>query len=290
MPAITDRLSHLLGVRRQQGEESPTEEPSDGADATSILDAYVHTAPSGEVALDIFAGQWSSKLPPPYDQVSGSAELFGDKRIEWMLDVLGGVKGSRILELGPLEAGHTTMLERAGASSITAVEGNTRAYLKCLIVKELLGLERSRFLCGDIQAFLAECAETYDVCLASGVLYHMRQPVEVLNDMARVSDRLVLWTHYYDPAVLDHPEVAAHFGPETSRTVGDLTFTEHHYDYHAALAWNGFCGGSAHYANWLERDTILECLRLAGFSSIEIGFDEPMAQHGPAFALVARRG
>lgn len=290
MSPITDRLSRLLGSRHHPSGDPVSKGTAAVAGGSSILDAYVHEAPSGEAAIEIFGGQWSSKLPPPYEKISGSAELFADARIDWMLEVLGGVKGCRILELGPLEAGHTYMLDRAGAASITAVEGNTRAFLKCLIVKEIFGLERSHFLCGDIQAFLAECRDTYDVCLASGVLYHMRQPVEVLQDMARLSDRLVIWTHYYAPALLDEPDVAAHFGSQSSRTLGDLTFTEHHYEYHDALGWNGFCGGSAHYANWIERDTILESLRRAGFSSIEIGFDEPMTPRGPAFAVVAQRG
>jgi hypothetical protein len=121
------------------------------------------------------------------------------------------------------------------------------------------------------------------------VLYHLRQPVEVLKDMARVSDRLFLWTHYYDPVALDRPEVAVHFASQNARAVDDFEFTEHRYEYKDALAWNGFCGGSASYANWLERDAILECLRRAGFRSIEIGFDDPMTRHGPAFALVAQR-
>jgi methyltransferase family protein len=294
MPGITDRLSHLFGDGRRRADQPPSRAPDDGGTGdgagTGILDAYVHDAPSDEAALKIFEGEWSSTLPHPYEGITGPSPLFEDARIEWMLDVLGGVKGFRVLELGPLEAGHTTMLERAGADAITAVEGNTRAYLKCLIVKEVLGLTHSRFLCGDLQAYLAGGTDHFDLCLASGVLYHMRQPVEVLTDMARVSDRLVIWTHYYDPDVVgSSPEQAARFSAHTTRTVDDLVFTEHRYEYQRALEWKGFCGGSARYANWLERDTILECLRRAGFSSIEVGFDEPRAQNGSAFAVVAQR-
>ncbi len=115
MPAITGRLSQFLGGGRQRNPNSGSD-VAKVADKTSILDAYVHAAPSGQAALQIFDGEWSSKLPPPYDKVSGSSELFQDARIEWMLEVLGGVKGLRVLELGPLEAGHTCMLERAGAT------------------------------------------------------------------------------------------------------------------------------------------------------------------------------
>ncbi len=289
MPGITYRLSHLLGGGHRRT-NPPVATEANGAGAASILDSYVHDAPSAEAALNIFEGEWSSKLPTPYEKITGPSELFDDARIEWMLEVLGGVRGLRVLELGPLEAGHTTMLERAGADAVTAVEGNTRAYLKCLVVKEVLGLERCRFLCGDLQAYLATCTDQFDLCLASGVLYHMRQPVEVLNDMARVSDRLVIWTHYFDPVILgDGQELGHRFSAHTRRVVDGLTFTEHRYEYTRALDWKGFCGGSAPYANWIERETILECLRRAGFRSLEIGFDEPGAQNGPAFAVVAQR-
>jgi hypothetical protein len=287
---ITERMSRLVGSGRRRAESLPgPAEPCSGA-AANILDVYVDEPPSGEVAIRIFDGEWSSKLPPPYDEVTGQSTLFEDGRIEWMLDVLGGVEGFRVLELGPLEAAHTTMLERAGAGSITAVEGNTRAFLKCLIVKELMALEHSRFVCGELQAYLSSCSEQFDLCMASGVLYHMRQPLEVLNEMAKISDRLMIWTHYYEPDIIEKsPEVAGKFSAHTVRTVGDLAFTEHRYEYGAALDWKGFCGGSSQYANWLERDTILECLRRAGFDSIEIGYDEPRAQNGPAMAVVARR-
>src|SRR5579862_3723444 len=117
---------------------------------SSVLDAYVREVPSGANALRIFEGEWTSRLPEPYADASGSAALFEDPRIRWGIEQLGGVAGFDVLELGPLEAAHTSMVEAAGAASITAVEGNTRAFLRCLIVKELLGLTRSRFLLGDI--------------------------------------------------------------------------------------------------------------------------------------------
>lgn len=85
-----------------------------------------------------------------------------------------------VLELGPLEAGHTYMLEKMGARSIVAVEANSRAYLKCLIVKELFELKRAKFLLGDFVAYLKNNTRHFDLCLASGVLYHMQNPAELL--------------------------------------------------------------------------------------------------------------
>ena len=74
--------------------------------------------------------------------------------MHWLVEQLGGVRDLSILELGPLEGGHTYWLEKMGAKSILALEANTRAFLKCLVVKEVYGLERAKFLCGDFMGFL----------------------------------------------------------------------------------------------------------------------------------------
>ena len=149
-------------------------QPADGgkANTESIMDSYVANSPTPQNAVDLFKGEWSSKLPDDIRVESGTAELFSDARILQMLDRLGGIEGLSVLELGPLEAAHTTMLDRAGAASVTAVEANTRAYMKCLIVKELLGLKVSKFLLGDLNAYMEETTERFDLCVASGVLYH----------------------------------------------------------------------------------------------------------------------
>src|ERR1035437_8430204 len=99
----------------------------------SILDSYVRTAHSVQNALDIFVSEWASRLPPPWSKcAAGGIPLFEDGRIVWALQQLGGCEGQRALELGPLEGGHSYMLESHGAASVLAVEANTRAFLKCL--------------------------------------------------------------------------------------------------------------------------------------------------------------
>jgi hypothetical protein len=134
-----------------------------------ILDSYFKSAPGPQNALDIFRGEWSSALPPPLsDLQAGGVGLFDDDRIKWFLKEIGGVAGKAVLELGPLEGGHTYMLEKAGAAQVTALEANSRAFLRCLVVKELLGLPRSRFLCGDFMEYLRQAGPRFDVCLAAG--------------------------------------------------------------------------------------------------------------------------
>ncbi|HEX6292296.1 MAG TPA: class I SAM-dependent methyltransferase [Herpetosiphonaceae bacterium] len=257
-----------------------------------LSERYVAAAPHPQNALDIFKGQWASTLPAPFDNLeAGWANLFDDARIHWLLEQIGGCTDLSVLELGPLEGGHSAMLERAGAAEVIAIESNTHAYLKCLIVKELLGLTRTRFLCGDGIAFLKEPGRDFDLCLASGILYHMINPVELLALLSkRCARHLLLWTHYYDQAIIEpQPVVAAHF---TERKAGNYEGFEHtlyRYDYQTTLQWEGFCGGSAPYSHWMSRDDILRCLKHYGFSDLRIEFDHRDHPHGPSFAVLASR-
>ena len=269
--------------------EAPRES-SGSAGLTTVLDGYVHKAPSGQNAIDIFRGEWNSKLPPPFDTSTGPSELFDDRRITWALELIGGAQNLDILELGPLEAGHTTMLEQAGAASIIAVEANACAYLKCLVVKETLGLKRCTFLCGDLVEYLRSKPGTFDLCIASGVLYHLREPAEALHLMSRITDRLLLWTHYYEEALIrSDPLIDAKFGESTVARTAGVDYVLHRYEYGEALNWQGFSGGSSQFSNWMSRADILSCLRAFGYNSIETGFDHAGHQNGPAFAVLAQR-
>jgi hypothetical protein len=254
----------------------------------AILDAYVHTAPSAQCAVDIFQGEWSSQLPAAVGASAGRVGLFDDARIHWAIEQFGGVDGYRVLELGPLEGGHSHLLSTAGAD-VLAVEGNTRAYLKCLVAKELTG-SRARFLLGDFMAYLREPDGHFDLCLASGVLYHMREPMETLALTAAIADRLFLWTHYWDAEVTAaKPPLAAKFEDTTTAEVDGFEYTLHRYVYGDALESSAFCGGNAAYSNWLSRADLLAGLVRVGWSVDAIAFDEPDHLNGPALALVATR-
>lgn len=255
------------------------------------LDYYVRSAPSPQNALDIFKGEWSSALPGEFaTSRAGGLGLFEDPRIDWAAEQLGSFEGRHVLELGPLEGGHTFMIERLGAASVTAVEANTRAYLKCLITKELLQLQRSRFLCGDLMEYLRGDATHYDAIVASGVLYHMKNPVEMLARVAVRTDRLFLWTHYHDPALIArNPPVAERFAGAERAEYAGFRHTLHRFEYRHALEWNGFCGGTEESSYWMSRADLLAALEWFGYDALRIGFDEPDFPNGPCFAIAATR-
>ena len=258
-----------------------------------VLDAHHTGAPCPQASVDLFAKEWASRLPPSLEGVSaGQVPLFEDERMSWAIEALGGVSGMSVLELGPLEGGHTFMLERAGAESVVAVESNGRAYLKCLVVKELLALERARFLLGDAIGYLRGEGEAFDLCVANGILYHMPNPVALVGAISRRAQRLIMWTHYYDSRVAranrrmrrkmsqSHTATASHDG---------FQHTLHEHRYGLSLRSAGFCGGTQRTSNWLSREDLMRCLDHYGWTDVQTAFERRDHPNGPSLALVARQ-
>jgi hypothetical protein len=257
----------------------------------AIVDSYVMSPPSGQNALDIFNGEWSSRLPGAYAHLTaGDALLFSDPRLAWAIEVLGGVKGRTVLELGPLEGGHTYMLETAGAAHTLAIEANTRAYLKCLIVKEILGLRNSHFLCGDFFSYLQNSNERFDLCLASGVLYHLIDPAGLIGLLSLRTDALYIWSHYYDPSIIEaNCAIRDKFSGPSKAVSAGFAHSLFRYEYLTALEWKGFCGGSREYSHWMSRADILACLEFFGFRNILTAHEQTGHPNGPCFAVMATK-
>ena len=266
--------------------------PAARVEGADILEQYVLSAPNDQNVLDVFAGQWSSRFPDHYglNTQPGSARLFEDDRVLWVEQTFGGFSGWEILELGPLEGGHAYMFQNRGANKVISIEANTRAFLKCLCVKEIFKLDRVEFKLGDFVSYLENEDPRFDLVFASGVLYHMEEPLKLLKLISRASDRLFIWTHYYDQEVISNREdLRRKFSPLSSFEYDGVSYEYSTQAYQDSLEWTGFCGGSKPTSKWLTRDSIMRALEQYGFNNIQINFDHRDHQNGPAFALCARR-
>jgi hypothetical protein len=246
--------------------------------------------PSAQAAVDAAPASWASRLPAPLQDVrAGDAALFDDPRMVWAFESFGGLDGMSVVELGPLEGGHSYMARQAGASQVTAVEANPRAFLKCLIVKELLSLDGVSFLCGDALEYLDQGGEQFDLCVACGILYHMVEPARLIDLISRRAKRLVMWTHIYDrDAVAQTRPLQKRLGPEITLSHNGYSYRAHRYSYGADHSLGGFCGGTQPHAHWLPREELFRTLEHFGWGDIEVAFDE-RTPNGPALILVATR-
>lgn len=257
-----------------------------------LNDYFTNERPSAQNTVDIFKGEWSSYFPDPYQPLKvGQVPLFTDERVKWFANEVG-VEGKSVLELGPLEGGHSYLLDRLGAKSITAIEANSHAFLRCLISKELLGMPSVRFHFGNFLEHLrAEDCPQYEICLASGVLYHMQNPVELIALLCKhCTGSIYFWTHYYDEKFIKLWKLTKHFPHSHEFTHEGFKHRLYRQEYKKILLATTFCGGTAPFSHWLSLEDIQGALKHFGFGKQKISFHEEGHPHGPSLAMMATRG
>jgi hypothetical protein len=242
------------------------------------LPRFVTSRPCHQNAIDLFKKKgWVCRLPVEGIQ-SGDLRLFDhDRRPQMVLDVCGSIEGFKILELGPLESAHTYQLERLGAGSILGIEASPEFYLKSLITKEILGL-KAHYLLGDFNRYLEETDERYDLVFASGVLYHMIEPINRLYLISRITPRVFIWSHYI-------PESTAPEVPPVERR----GFRCHYFEvfYLGEDQPGRRLSGVMPSCNRLYKKDIIGALKHFGFDRVTITEDAVGHMNGPAVSLVA---
>jgi len=229
--------------------------------------------------------EWICRVPLE-GVTAGDSALFypEDRRPQDVVDAFGSIEGWRTLELGSFEGGHTYQLEKMGAD-VLGIEANPAGFLRSLVVKNALSM-RSRFLLGDFQEYLTETSEYFDLIFASGVLYHMRDPLELLYQISRRTDRVMLWTHYASEPLIS--TLPSHL---VSRpTVHGVTCDYFRIDYPVGDWGSRPFAGTASWRSWIRKDDIIGALKAYGFNSVRVVLDDVEHRGGdPALTLMAAK-
>lgn len=257
-----------------------------------LLAFYVQSEPGHQGAFDLFRNAWSTEFENVHTQ--GRFSGTNDARIYWLMDQVD-LKGLKVLELGPLEAGHTFMLEKMGGAEVVAIEANAGAFLRCLIVKNYLNLS-AQFMLGDFEKLDYSIAR-YDLVMASGILYHLKNPVDFIRKVSQSADRLFIWTHYFEPDLSkwsSRLKDALEGGKWEYDRADSISFDHKVFkvikqNYGDALGWSGFCGGLDHYSYWMYRDDLLDLLKRVGYKRVTIAFDHVDHENGPCFCLYCEK-
>jgi SAM-dependent methyltransferase len=276
-------LSRMLPFLQRLGGLPPRHGTTEDSVQSNLkLRKFNLSAPTPQGVVDIFQDHWASDIGQIIPGiVSGPTDLFKDARIGFALknfaSSTGDLEGQRVLELGPLEAAHTYQLEHLGAD-VTAIEANTEAYLKCLIVKELTGLTRARFHYGDFIEYLRGAGdEKFDLIFCCGVLYHMSDPIALIEAIAAHSNRIFLWTHYYVKGA------RAEVPSEKVYKRGDAYF--YHRRQNLDRPSIAYWGGGQPTSALMSRQDIFRAFESLGFVHAEVHQDELNHPGGPCFSV-----
>jgi hypothetical protein len=242
-----------------------------------VFDGYEDRFPSHQNAVDLLKG-WNTSFPKPFGLKAGEMPLYSDHRVTWALEQFGDLHGRRILELGPLDGGHTSTLAKTGAA-IDAIEANKTAFLRSLVAREVYGHANVRLFLGDFVKWLENSNENYDLVFACGVLYHMNDPLRFLRAIAKRTEFVYLWT----VCVTNDLRQVSRMGD-----LGGRPIRLYKESYHGANANDDYCGGMLEEHYWLHRDDIIGGLQAIGFTHINVAPAE-VNKFGPVIGLMASK-
>ena len=113
------------------------------------------------------------------------------------------------------------------------------------------------------------------------MLYHQRNPAQLIHELAGVTDCVLVWAQVADDVA---PE-----GAEASVRVGRHSYRGRMHDYRGARdSDRGFCGGLYGDAIWLYPEALFAAFRDAGFEFVVRHPDRPTV-HGAAVLFAASK-
>jgi len=242
------------------------------------MNTIIGTDCSVESMFSIIPG-WTSRFEIDDKVFGGDIMLHTIPTLTWQIETVGGVKNKRILELGPLEGAQTKRLIDEGAREVIAVEGLSNCFLKCLIIKEIFGLNKAKFIFGDFCYYVKNYeGRKFDLVMASGVLYHQENPAELIYQLANITDVVMVWSQV---ASINHP----------SREEGSVIAYGNTYT-GKIMRWNtvrqdSYCASLSDIGFWMYPDEMRKCFTDAGFSLTEKQCDATV--NGECLLFVAKK-
>jgi hypothetical protein len=118
----------------------------------------------------------------------------------------------------------------------------------------------------------------------------MADPIRLLESLSRVSNKVGIWTQYYDERViLSKKHLKKRFDKGVPMTWRGKSITGLRQKYHHQEPnLLSFIGGNKPYSTWLKKKDIISILEELGFSVV-IGIENMDGQYGPELLLYASR-
>lgn len=111
-----------------------------------------------------------------------------------------GVAGSSVLDIACNAGLHSLQAINAGARSVFSFDARAHWLAQARFVRDAFGLSVDTWAIQQLDAeeFLPIC-KRFDVVVAKGILYHLRNPVDFLFQLARIARRSIIINSMIEP-------------------------------------------------------------------------------------------
>jgi SAM-dependent methyltransferase len=182
------------------------------------------------------------------------------------------ISGASVLDLGCKEGYNSLDFSDLGASKVLGVEARASFIEEALKDKTHGPYSSVDFVLGDARTIDEAGLGSFDICLCSGLLYHMQDPVDLLRRIGKISKHLILETHVALPVWLD-PFVGGKYRCNLQRKIVSREFCGASYqgrrNIFPASVDMGTTSGSvdSHETFWLTIASLEKALQSGGFET-----------------------
>ena len=213
----------------------------------NIFDAFPLWVSRFEIEGKFYGGQ--------ADYTSKRISMLNEERLHELVDF----KGKRVIEFGPLEGGNTIILEKLGAKEIAAIEGHTENYIRCCVIKNLFRLNRSTFHFDNVMNVKIEKYGKHDIAFVAGLFYHLDTPHIFLEQLATMTDEIIMSTHYADED-----------SPSPDADIKEIQYKGFTYRGKLFKENMGPNSGLQSFSFWPFREDLLNMMYNAGYKQVHI--------------------
>jgi SAM-dependent methyltransferase len=199
----------------------------------------------------------------------GATSFRRDHRIEHFFKAFPHAQ--TVLELGPLEGAQTIeLLRRPQVRRVVGIEARASNIEKAKFVQGLLGIENVELIQANLEEFDLTTLGKFDAVFCCGLLYHLSTPWKLIEQIAKVSENLFIWTHYSDETRAD-------------QTVNGL---RGHFQTEGGM--NESRSGLGPTSFWMTLESLTKILTQSGYKAIDVIENNLDHVNGPVVSLAAR--
>ncbi len=222
----------------------------------------------------------------------GSGGLAGRSTRVNSIKKLLPIHGFRAIDLGSNEGYNCFDLYESGCTEVVGIEIRERFLEKAENEKKSLGYERVQFFNKDVRKIDEYGLGKFDLCLCTGLLYHMQNPFNLLKRIRNICNTLVLETHV-SPSYLHFFLAGRKYRCNLSLSKSRIHLDGEPFSgrlniFPANVNMQDTSGSSFSYTTfWFDIESLKKALLLAGFkisifyfSNTPRGYPEICVNHG----------
>ncbi len=140
-------------------------------------------------------GPWFTRFEVDGESFGGATSYDDDDRVDLFFRWIG--QPASVLELSSFEGGHSVRLAAPPfVQRLVGLEGRSENIERARFAAELLGRGNIEFRRADLDNERLGRYGRFDAVFCAGLLYHLTRPWCLIEEIAKVTDRLFLDTHY----------------------------------------------------------------------------------------------